>query len=194
MNSALLVIDVQESFRQRESWRAASDPDVAHVVARLVDHHRSRGDLVVWVTHSEPGTGNVFDPVRGHNTYQPPLRPVAGEPELVKTSHNAFTTTDLQRILTVHGITDVTVCGIRTEQCVETTARLASDLGYRVTVAVDATATEPLGHPDGRDRPFAEILADPSTLTTADIIERTRYVLAHRFARVATVAELIAEG
>jgi nicotinamidase-related amidase len=190
-DTALLVIDVQESFRQRESWQAASDPDVAVQVAELVDFARAQGHLVVWVLHSEPGTGTVFDPANGHVRYIAPLAPAAGEPQLTKTSHNAFTTTNLQQILTERGIRSLITCGIRTEQCVETTTRLASDLGYRVTFVADATATEPIPHPDApAGRPLAEVLADPGTLLPADIITRTRYALAGRFATVTTVKEL----
>ncbi|NUQ90037.1 MAG: cysteine hydrolase, partial [Glycomyces artemisiae] len=36
MNRALIVIDVQESFRQRPNWAATSDLDEADKVARLV--------------------------------------------------------------------------------------------------------------------------------------------------------------
>ena len=66
MNSALIVIDVQESFRQRPSWPAVSDPEVISQVNRLVAAARRRGDLVVWVLHAEPGTGTLFDPARGY--------------------------------------------------------------------------------------------------------------------------------
>lgn len=189
--TALLVIDVQESFRQRESWQAASDPDVAGKVARLVAHARARGHLVVWVLHAEPGTGTVFDPAQGHCRLIAPLAAADGEPVLTKTSHNAFTTTNLQQILTSRGVRSLITCGIRTEQCVETTTRLASDLGYEVTLALDATATEPIPHPDApAGRPLADVLADPRTLLPADVLSRTRYALAGRFATVTTVEEL----
>ncbi|MFD0529361.1 cysteine hydrolase family protein [Kitasatospora arboriphila] len=76
------------------------------------------------------------------------LKPEDGEPVLTKTSHNAFTTTNLQQQLTRHGIGEVVVSGIRTEQCCETTARVASDLGYQVVFVTDATATHPIEHRD----------------------------------------------
>jgi len=38
---------------------------------------------------------------------------------LRKTSHNAFTTTNLQQILTARGVGELRVCGIRAEQCVD---------------------------------------------------------------------------
>jgi nicotinamidase-related amidase len=193
MQKALIVIDVQESFRQRPNWAATSDPAVAEKVARLVDHARAQGDLVVWVLHHEPGTGNVFDPALGHCTYIEGLKPETGEPELVKTSHNAFTTTNLQQILTERGIRDVLISGIRTEQCCETTARVASDFGFSVEFVIDATATHPIPHWNGDyDRPIEEILADPLTLQTADVIARTEYALAGRFATIVTVDEVTA--
>jgi nicotinamidase-related amidase len=192
MRSALVVVDVQESFRQRASWGTVSDPDVADKVDRLVRAARDRGDLVIWVLHAEPGTGNVFDPARGYvRLIEGLVDPADEEPVLVKTVHNAFTTTDLQARLDEQGIRHVVVCGIRTEQCCETTARLASDLGYDVTFVVDATATMPIEHPDAPvGRTVAEILADPRTLPTAAVIERTVYALAGRFATVRTVQEV----
>jgi hypothetical protein len=85
------------------------------------------------------------------------------------------------------------VCGIRTEQCVETTARIASDLGYLVTFVTDATATNPIEHRDAPlGRRVEESLADPRTLGVDDIIARTEYALAGRFATIRTVEELAA--
>jgi nicotinamidase-related amidase len=192
MTRALLVIDVQESFRQGPLWPAISNPGIAGDVARLVDGARANGDLVVWVLHSEPGSGTTFDPGSGHVRYIGPLTPGAGEPQLTKTSHNAFTTTNLQQLLTQRGITEVIVCGIRTEQCCETTARVASDLGYEVTFVTEATATSPIAH---RNAPAGqtvdELLANPRTLPASAVIERTEYALAGRFATIATIAEAV---
>ena len=190
---ALIVIDVQESFRSRPLWRLIDNPDIADDVNRLVDHARGNGDLVVWVLHSEPGTGGAFDPESGHVRYIDGLRsPAAGEPEIRKTSHNAFTTTNLQQLLTERGIGELAICGIRTEQCCETTARVASDLGYQVTFVVDATATNPIAHPDAPDNLTPEELeADPRTLPAAAVVERTVFALAKRFATIATVDEVV---
>jgi nicotinamidase-related amidase len=189
MNRALLVIDVQESFRQAPLWPTISNPDIATDVARLVDGARAGGDLVVWVLHSEPGSGTTFDPASGHVRYIEPLAPQAGEPQLTKTSHNAFTTTNLQQLLTQQGITEVVVCGIRTEQCCETTARVASDLGYEVTFVTEATATNPIAHRDApAGQTVEQLLADPRTLPVSAIVERTEYALAGRFATIATIA------
>ncbi|PWI14781.1 cysteine hydrolase [Streptomyces sp. Act143] len=191
MNRALVVIDVQESFRARPLWETISDPKITDKVHRLVRLAREAGELVVWVLHAEPGSGDVFDPALGHVRLMAELERADGEPLIHKTSHNAFTSTNLQQQLTELGIRELTVCGIRTEQCVETTARVASDLGYGVTFVVDATATHPIAHRDApADLSNAELLADPRTLPAEEVVRRTEYALAGRFATIATVAGL----
>jgi len=196
---ALIVIDVQESFQRSPLWSTISNPDIVHDVNRLVRHAREAGDLVVWVLHSEPGSGGHFDPASGFVRYQDGLAAVLpGEPEVRKTSHNAFTTTNLGQILTENGIRSVTICGIRTEQCCETTARLASDLGYEVTFVTEATATNPIPHralleslEDPDTLTAEQLLADPRTLPAEAVLERVEYALAGRFARIATVDEVV---
>jgi nicotinamidase-related amidase len=190
---ALVVIDVQESFRQRPSWAATSNPDIVDDVRRLVTLARDQADLVVWVLHSDAGSGGPFDPASGFVRLMDGLTPQPDEPVLVKTVHNAFTTTGLQQVLTSHGVRELTICGIKTEQCCETTARMASDLGYAVTFVTDATATTPIEHRDApAGRSLDEILADPLTRSTDAIIAGTEYALAGRFATIRTVDELAA--
>jgi len=191
MNRALFVIDAQESFRQREIWRAGSNPDFVPNVNSLVDYFRANGDLVIWVLHSEPGTKGVFDPANGHVRILDDIRtPSEAEPTLIKTSHNVFTTTNAGQFLMERRIFDLTVCGIRTEQCVETTARVGGDLGYAVTFVTDATLTFPIAHREAADASVEQILADPRTLGVEAIVERTERVLDGRFATVRTTAEV----
>jgi nicotinamidase-related amidase len=192
MSRALLVIDAQQSFRQRPSWSLFNHRDIADRVGRLVASAREDGTFVIWVLHTEPGTGTVFDPVTGHVRLMEGLEPAGDEPVIRKTSINAFTTTNLAQLLTNRSVHELTICGIRTEQCCETTARLASDLGYDVTFVIDATATspiEPLDAPSGRsDR---EVLADPRTLSAEQVVQRTAYALDGRFAEVRTLDQVL---
>lgn len=192
MRNALIVIDVQESFRQRPIWQAVSTPDIADRVNTLVRASRTAGDLIIWVLHSEPDTNDVFDPASGHVHLLPELDYHPEDPLLIKTSINAFTTTNLAQLLTQEGIRNLRVCGIRSEQCVETTTRVGADLGYKMTYVVDATATFPIPHPEApQGQTVAELLADPRTKQAADIVAHTALILADRgFARVTTIAEL----
>lgn len=54
----------------------------------------------------------------------------------------AFGSTDLAAVLKQDGIETVAVCGLLTNICVESTARTAYDLGYKVVVLRDCTATK----------------------------------------------------
>jgi nicotinamidase-related amidase len=67
----------------------------------------------------------------------------------------------------------VAVIGISTEQCCETTTRVAADFGYEVDFVTEGTLTFPIGE-----------------LTTGEIIRRTEAVLEGRFARIVTVKQL----
>jgi nicotinamidase-related amidase len=77
-----------------------------------------------------------------------------------------------------HGVGRIIVSGIRTEQCCETTTRHASDLGYAVSYAIDATLTFKMVSDSGR------------VYTPQDIMDRTELVLAGRFAQVSRVEAL----
>ena len=79
------------------------------------------------------------------------------------------------------GIQRLIVGGIRTEQCCETTTRVASDLGYRVTFVTEATLTFPMRHPGGE------------VFTPAQLKRHTETVLVDRFARIASVDEALAQ-
>jgi nicotinamidase-related amidase len=175
MRNALIVIDMQESFRVRPAWKGLHNPALIANVGRLVDSARERGEGVIWVLHAEEGSGDEFDPANGHVRLMDEFESDKDEPIIVKSSHNAFTTTNLQQILTMRGVGSVTVCGLRTEQCVETTARVASDLGYEVTFVTDATGSFPIAH-----------WATGDELPAADVVARTEYALAGRFATVTT--------
>ena len=149
--AALVVIDVQESFRQRPIWAYASNPDmVAPGRPAGRPPPAQRGDLVVWVLHSEPGTGGSFDPALGH------VRLIDGlvarrraSRRWSRPSHNAFTTTNLQQLLTDRGRprASPSAASAPSSAC-ETTARVGCDLGYEVTFVTDATATFPIPHRD----------------------------------------------
>jgi nicotinamidase-related amidase len=96
-----------------------------------------------------------------------------------KARHSALVGTGLDVWLTQNGIGRLIISGIRTEQCCETTARHASDLGFQVDYVTDATLTFDMKNEDG------------SPLPAADIKTRTATVLKDRFARICSVPQAI---
>ncbi|UPG88570.1 isochorismatase family protein [Luteibacter aegosomaticola] len=176
-DTALIVIDVQESFRQRPYWR---EDGVAAYVQRqqaLIDGARARGIPVVRIFHVEDE--GAFSEASG---FVVTLAPIRIEPDVTfrKRRHSALVGSGLDVWLTEHGIRRVIISGIRTEQCCETTTRHASDLGYQVDYVGEATLTFPMIDATGREWGAAEIRA------------RTELVLADRFARIVSVEEALA--
>jgi nicotinamidase-related amidase len=179
-NSALLVIDVQESFRHRPYWIDSDVPVFLDNLQALIDGAKARGIPVVQVFHIEDS--GPFSPASSH------VVPLAGlslpRPDAVfsKRSHSALVGSGLDVWLVRRGIQRLVISGIRTEQCCETTARHAADSGYRVDYVTDATLTFPMI--DRRGEAWSPQI----------IKARTELVLENRFARIVTVCEALARS
>lgn len=69
------------------------------------------------------------------------LAPLEGEAVINKTTFGGFASTGLDGALRNLGIDTLVIGGVVTNRCVETTARDATDRGYRVILVDDGTAT-----------------------------------------------------
>ena len=177
--TALVVVDVQESFRHRTYWNDRDVPAFVERVQALIDGAKAQGIPVVQVFHVEP-TG-VFSLASGHVRTFEGVR-VDAEVRFEKRSHSALVGSGLDVWLVQQGIRRLIVCGIRTEQCCETTTRHASDEGWDVDFVGDATLTFDMKTPAG------------ASLSAEQIRERTETVLVNRFAQLATVDEALARA
>ena len=184
MQTALLLIDVQESFAQRPYWsRTGADVFLKHVNA-LIDGAQARGIPIVRVFHTD-GPQSPDNPFAHGGPFIRPLTGLASfEAALTieKHRHSALVGTPLGQWLIENGIRRLIVTGIRTEQCCETTTRHASDEGWEVDFVGDATLTFDMTTPAGK------------LLGAAEIRERTETVLAHRFATLVTVDEALSRA
>lgn len=140
-STALIVVDVQKGFDDKAYWGPRNNPDCEANVARLIEAWRAQGWPIVYVRHSSTTPSS---PLAASSPGFAFKDVVSGEPDLLitKTVHSAFYgDVDLDAWLTEHEITGVAICGIQTNMCCETTARMASDLGYEMIFVVDATHT-----------------------------------------------------
>jgi nicotinamidase-related amidase len=185
MKQALIVIDVQESFRHRPYFTDAEVPQFLANVQGLINRARARDIPVVQVFHREAGgAGNPFSEASGK------VRTMTGlslSPDVIiyKEVHSALfgaatDGTPLLEWLRARGIDELLITGIRTEQCCETTTRHASDLGFQVRYVSDATLTFPMRTRAGRE------------VSAAELRERTELVLQDRFAQVVACAATLA--
>ena len=176
-DTALIVVDAQESFRHRPYWSNADAPAFLSSLQRLIDGAKARNIPVVQVFHVEDD--GAFALASGWVRTMEGLS-IAPHAIFHKHSHSALVGSGLDVWLVQHGIRRLIVSGIRSEQCCETTTRHASDIGYAVDYVTDATLTFSMTARDGRVWAPAEIKA------------RTELVLDGRFARIATVEQALA--
>lgn len=136
--TALILIDVQRGFDD-PYWGKRNNPDAEANIARLLDSWT--GPLVL-VRHDSTTPDSPLRPGQDGNRFKPELD--RAEPDLVfaKSVNSAFHgEVDLHAWLGARQITDVVLAGVQTNMCVETTARVGGNLGYRVRVVLDATFT-----------------------------------------------------
>lgn len=179
--TALLLIDMQESFRARAYWNEAEARPFLSAVNRLVQGCAERSIPIVRVLHVD-GPDTPDNPFSASSGLVRPLEGLAdfnAALSFVKARHSALVGTPLAVWLHRHGIRHLIVAGIRTEQCCETTTRHASDEGWTVDYVTEATLTFDMTTPVGE------------RLSAAQIRERTETVLAGRFATIRRVEELV---
>jgi len=179
--SALLVIDAQDSFKTTDRWDRRNNKDFEKNVARLVSLYREHSLPVIYFLHSDEDPG--FETTSPHYKLMDFLSPHDSEHVIHKVTRNVFTSTGLPALLLEKGVRRVVITGIQMEQCCETSARVAADLGFAVDFITEATMTFPIPN---HDRPGEELGVDA-------IRERTEYALRRRFARIATVASIAQE-
>src|SRR5256885_2509106 len=139
MNTALLLIDVQQSFCHRPYFRAEPTKSFLARINALIDGCASRGVPIVRILHVDgpASTDNPFALESGHVRPIDGLAEVAHAVQFHKGRHSALVGTGLSMWLREQGIGRLIVSGVRTEQCCETTTRHASDEGFQVDFVSD---------------------------------------------------------
>ena len=179
MVAALLVVDVQKGFGDGH-WGPTTNALCEDNIRALLGAWRSRGWPVVLVRHDSHETSSPLRPGQPGNAF---MEGIDGPHDLlvVKSVNSAFYgEPDLDGWLRSRGLDDVVICGITTNHCCETTARMAGNLGYRVTFVVDATRTFDRAMPDG------------SVISAADLMRTTAANLHGEFADVVNTDEVVA--
>src|ERR1700712_4209516 len=171
-SQALIVVDVQQGFDDSR-WGPRNNPECEQNIAELMDSWERSGQPGVLIRHDSTEPDSPLRPGTAGNELKEFVRE-RGNVLIVKSVHSAFHgAPDLHGWLQARSIEAVAICGITTNHCCETTARVAADLGYRVTFISDATATFDLMSPAGKVIP-AEQVADMTFANLADEFAEVR--------------------
>lgn len=147
--AALIVVDVQQGFDDSDFWGIRNNPDCEQNIRSLLDRWRGDSRPVVLVRHSSQNAISPLNPSHPGHAFKDGID---GAADLLvdKSVNSSFHgTPDLQNWLQHEHIEDVVICGITTNHCCETTARVGGNLGFRVWFVDDATHTFARTGPDG---------------------------------------------
>jgi nicotinamidase-related amidase len=157
-DTALIVIDVQNAI-DHPSWGLRNNPNAERNIASLLAAWRLTGRPVYHVRHDSTDPASPYFPGQPGNDFKPEARPLAGETVIVKRVNSAFIGTDLEARLRAARRLTLVVTGVITNNSIESTVRMAGNLGFDTILVDDATFT--FGRADWRGifRPAEEVHA-----------------------------------
>jgi len=173
--TALIVIDLQKGIVAYPT---------AHPIGEVVERSRSLADafrqrglpvVLVNVTGGAPGRTERSHSLEGLPADWADLVPeLNAQPDdvlITKRTWGAFTNTDLEARLKARGVTQIVLAGVATSVGVESTARHAYELGFNVTLAVDAmTDMRREAHDDSIAHVFPRLGETGTTREVVDLL------------------------
>lgn len=175
--TALVVIDLQKGIVGIPSAHPISG--VLSRATALADAFRRRGLPVVLVNVAGGAPGRTE---RSHSLagmpadwtdLVPELNAQPADLRITKRTWGAFTDTGLDAQLKALGVTGIVCAGVATSIGVESTARQAYELGYNVTLALDAmTDMSAEAHENSATRIFPRLGVTGSAQEILDLLDR----------------------
>ena len=170
--TALVVIDLQKGLLGYPTVHPIEG--VLAQASALAQAFRRRGLPVVLVNVTGGAPGRTEKPRPGgpfatdFAAFAPELDQQPADHVETKQTWGAFTGTGLEAFLVSSGATQIVLCGVATSIGVESTARHAYELGFNVTLALDAmTDVNPAAHANSVAQIFPRL---GETATTTEII------------------------
>ncbi|MDO9632770.1 MAG: cysteine hydrolase family protein [Humidesulfovibrio sp.] len=178
VSDVLVLIDIQNDYFPGGSMELDGAEAAGQAAAGLLARYRAAGLPVLHVRHENlrPGATFFLPSTKGADIHASNA-PLPGEAVILKHYPNSFRETNLLELLRDLSATRLTVCGMMTHMCVDTSVRAAFDLGFSVRLAADACATRGLSFA-GR------------SVAAADVQTAYLAALGAVFAQVAPAAEL----
>ena len=179
-DTALLIIDVQEAFNQRVALgHRRNNPDAEANIARLLAHFRRLNLPVFHIHHASTEPASLFAPEKSGFAVQAFAKPQRGETVIVKQVNSSFIGTPLENDLRQAGITRTVITGATSNHCVETTTRMAGNLGFDAMLVRDAIWA------------FDQTGVDGEALDAQSVHRMTLANLSGEFAQIVTTGQVL---
>lgn len=153
--TALLLIDVQQGVDVLEHWGGPTgrrnNPGAEAAMAELLMAWRDNRRPVAFTRHDSREAASPLKLNLPTGAMKPGFEPVDGELVVDKDVNSGFVGTSLEIDLRRLGVDRLVVAGFFTNMCVETTVRMAGNLGFDTYLVSDGCATTNRVGPDGTD-------------------------------------------
>lgn len=166
---ALVLIDLQKAIDD-PSWGVRNHPHAEARGRRMLSLWRHLGWPLFHVRHDSREPQSTYRPGQPLHDFKDQTVPLAGETVLGKTTCNAFASTDLAERLRACGSSRVFVCGVITNNSVESTVRAGGDLGFSMYLVEDACFTFGKGRwtaQDVHEMSLSNLDGEYATITTS---------------------------
>ena len=154
-DTALLLIDVQQGVNVLTHWGGPTgrrnNPDAETHMATLLDAFRSHALPVLFTRHDSREAASPLKLSLPTGKMIDGFEPRAREVAILKDVNSGFIGTNLELRLRQLGVHRLVIVGFFTNFCVETTTRMAGNLGFDTYLVPDACATTNRVGPDGVD-------------------------------------------
>jgi nicotinamidase-related amidase len=170
-NTALIIIDVQKLFENPRLGNR-NNPQAEGNIAVLLEKWRDTNRLIYHIQHVE----GSYKPTHDFKDF---IKPLPGEILIRKSVNSSFIGTNLETSLKENQIDTLVIVGLTTNHCVETTTRMAGNLGFKTFLVTDATAT------------FDRIGLDGNVYSAEMIHNMTMVNLHGEFAEIVTTTQVL---
>ena len=154
-NTALLLIDVQKGVDVLDHWGGPTgrrnNPNAEDEMASLLNAFRQAGSTVAFTRHDSREAASPLKFSLPSGEQKEGFEPRAGEIVIEKDVNSGWVGTPLEIELRRAGISRLVIVGFFTNMCVETTTRMAGNLGFDTYLVPDACATTNRVGPNGVD-------------------------------------------
>ena len=154
-DTALLMIDVQVGVDVLDHWGGPTgrrnNPGAEGEIARVLAGFRANRLPVIYTQHDSREAHSPLKINLPTGAFKPGLGPVPGEAVIRKDVNSGFIGTHLEILLRRAGVGRLVVVGFFTNMCVETTVRMAGNLGFDTYLVPQACATTNRIGLDGTD-------------------------------------------
>ena len=141
-NPALILIDIQEGFKDIAYWGGdRNNKNAEQKAGELLEIWRNKKLPIFHIQHCSSNPNSILNETNPGNEFQDVVKPSEGETIIKKHVNSAFIGTNLKELLDDAKITNLVIVGLTTDHCVSTTTRMAGNFGYTTYLVSDATAT-----------------------------------------------------